>query len=140
MRLHTKRLDLTFKLGEYANWGRNEDDWDKILERTCGVNREDGDVKGSTSASSWSYECIQASTEVFARMTAHKKKRFDTAQRMLEIVDKEQALADKEKLERRNAKHQERKKRRFERQAAASNEPAASHEPASSEAASSETV
>lgn len=120
--------------------GLEEDRWDELLESFCGVKdkggKGDGDKDGrgrSGDGVSWSYETNQANKEVSARITAHRQKRSDMAKRMLDIVKKEQALADKEMEERRNASHQKRKQRRLERRAAASNEPPASNEPVSNE-------
>ena len=125
------------KLQRNDYWGFGEDTWDQMLESTCGVKiRHEENV-------SWRRETKQAMRDVSARINAHREKRVDMARKMQDIVEKEQALADQERMERRNEKHRERKQRRLERKAA-SNEPAsskpASNEPASDGAPSKETV
>ena len=113
LRLFHQRIQRFQQLEGNFELGLNEDRWDEILESTCGVKKAK-----NRGESSWSHMAGTAKHEISTLITQHREKRADMARRMQEIVDKEQALADQERLQRRTEKHRERKQRRLERKAA----------------------
>lgn len=110
IRLFHKRVALFQKLQAYSQLGYNEDRWDEILESMCGID-------GDRDVGSWIFSAYKSKQEVGEVITKHRQQRLDMAQKMQEIVEKEQALADQERLQRMNEKHKERKQRRLERKA-----------------------
>lgn len=85
--------------------GQNEDIWDENLKLTCGVKFDTGH--------SWAREAKKEYDRTANKQQEIRRRRADMGQKMYEITQKEQALADMEKAKRRSEKHRERYSRRL---------------------------
>lgn len=91
-----KRIALRDRLKDQILIERMEDQWDEIVESTCGIKLlEEG---------SWADESVKAMAELISLVRRHDDRALTIAGKMQEIVEKEQALADTEKIERRKEK------------------------------------
>ena len=86
--------------------GQNEDIWDENLRLTCGVEFD-------TRHCSWAQEAKKEYDHIVNKQEEIKRRRAYMGQKMYEITQKEQALADMEKAKRRSEKHRERYSRRL---------------------------
>lgn len=98
-----KQLNQIGALEDLGLLGKEEDQWDRIVESTFGIPYDHG------SWAEYSIECIR---ELKALRSRHHNRAMIIARKMQEIVDKEQALADIEKSKRRNEKKRMRKARK----------------------------
>ena len=89
-RLREKRAIRTVELEKVIDLGKEEDEWDKIL---------DHEFNTKSPGSSWAQESSEALNEIRRRHEAVLAKRISTAKQMTIIVEKEEALALKEELE-----------------------------------------
>lgn len=89
----------------YAN---DENNWDGILERNCGVrvDQEGGD---------WGTYIKETWERMMSMSKAHQKRKLELAQRMYGVVVKEKRLAKVEKKARVGARRKAYKERRQER-------------------------
>ncbi|KAL8693009.1 MAG: hypothetical protein Q9218_002066 [Villophora microphyllina] len=94
-----KRIDRIQGLEEALPLAEDEDQWDRIL---WDMNQVSGNDKGVRWASAV-YEAHSDAKNVHARNT---RKRVEAAERMFDIVQEQRRLANKDKLERRNRRHQ----------------------------------
>ena len=116
-----KRVDLQHRLKEQVQWARGEDAWDFALRKSTGLEQD-------LSEERWSYQPQLSHDQVQARHSAAANKQVKIAAKMHEIVEKERALALKEKLE----KYRMKIERRLDlprREQPHSEEPVAKHEP-----------
>lgn len=91
-----KRIGRRDRLNDQILLERMEDQWDQIVESTCGIKlMEEG---------SWAEESVKAMAELRNVVRRHDDRVITIAEKMQEIVEKEQALADTEKIERRKEK------------------------------------
>lgn len=104
-----------WKLRDQTKFADDEERWDEILESTCDIKRDPG-------GGAWGAEVSMAKHQLTLGIQAHRQKRLDMARKMQDIVEKEQALADQEILQRKTEKHRDRKRRRLGRKAANSDE------------------
>ena len=71
----------------------HEDEWDKILSKRCGLEcAQDGNL--------WATPFLEAAGEVSAKRRIEDGKMTELAKKMFEIVMKEKALAERERVER----------------------------------------
>lgn len=116
-------MDRIHKLRVLLQRAQEEDVWDRLLSSVCGValkdNRAEKEGEGEGEPS-WAKESKNALNGVTNALNAHRQKRADVARRLERIVEKEQALADRERVQRKTAKHRERKRRRLLRREAES--------------------
>lgn len=69
-----------------------EDEWDKILQKTCGLVKDD--------TTSWTEALVNEYREISDRIRRRQRKNIEVARKMFEIVEKEKSLAEEERLER----------------------------------------
>lgn len=100
-----------WKLRDQIKLADDEDRWEQILQSTCGLKIDEA-------GGSWEKETSSAKHQVMLALFAHRQKRLNMAQKMQEIVEKEQALADLESRQRKTEKRKERIRRRLDRKAA----------------------
>ena len=92
-----KRVDLQHKLKEQVQWARGEDAWDFALRKSIGLEQDQSEEQ-------WSYQPQLSHDQVHARHSAAANKQVKIAAKMHAIVEKEKALALKEKWERHRMK------------------------------------
>ena len=88
-----KRADLQSTLLEQVHWAQGEDDWDRLLRRSSGV-----EPRGSEDP--WSHQHRLSHDETSNRRMAASNRRAAIAAKMHTIVEQEKALANEEKLRR----------------------------------------
>lgn len=84
-------------------WGRDEDEWDGIVEGRSGGRG------GNSGKGRWEEEVEKAKRYIERELREQKKTWLETGRKMAEIVWKEKELAEKEKVERRAEKERKRK-------------------------------
>lgn len=72
--------------------------WDRKIEKICGVESCEGE-------GSWTLESKVAMQHVRELQEAQKSKKAQVANKMLDIVHKEKALASKERAARKHSRH-----------------------------------
>lgn len=107
-----KRIDKVEVLKKQLAIADDEDQWDRIL-------REDHQISTKTNGIRWDSACREALMNVKRVHHTNTMKRMHIAQRMFNILQQQKELADKDRLERRDRRHQAYKARRRLREAAA---------------------
>ena len=92
------------------NLGKLEDDWDRTLERLCGLSQ---DV--SAQRTSWAAAPLKEIQEINGTNARHAHKEGVMMEKLRLIRDKERALADQEESARRDKKRREKIARRLAR-------------------------
>ncbi|KAL8720957.1 MAG: hypothetical protein Q9181_007811 [Wetmoreana brouardii] len=105
-----KRVDRTQALQKMLILAEDEDQWDQILCENNGVVSDDNGAR-------WASATREAFLDVKSVHAMNTSKRMHGARRMFEIVQEEGRMAEKERLERRNRRHQAYKARRRLREA-----------------------
>ncbi|KAL8780709.1 MAG: hypothetical protein Q9213_006355 [Squamulea squamosa] len=100
-----KRIARTQRLENLLPLAEDEDRWDDILKKMHGISSNDN-------GTIWASATREALSHVKRVHKDNTIKRMHTAQRMFDIMERERQLADQEKLERRNERHQIYKARR----------------------------
>lgn len=95
------RIDNIDKTETLVAWGRDEDEWDHIVGS-----------KSKKKEDLWHTESHVQKKSIEGLMRNEERKVSQISKRMLEIVDKEQALADQEREDRKAQKSKERRKRK----------------------------
>lgn len=101
LHVRVKNLNLLEDCLVKVELGQNEDIWDEALKLTCGMELD-------TKHCSWAREARKEYDHTVNKQDEIKRRRADMGQKMYEITQKEQALADMEKAKRRSEKHRER--------------------------------
>ena len=121
-RTREKRLLRTEALKKERITALDEQQWDEILETQLGV-----EIVAEEKSVPWQGAIDESIKEIRQRTDRAIKKRIAMAELMTDIVDKETALAQEERLQRQDKAHKIRKARRLKRQG---RDPAASGLPA----------
>lgn len=108
-----KRINRVEQLRALIELGNHEDKWDECLGLTSGLVRGERDF-------SWALEAKRGLSKLLNLHERIKKRRADMGQKMHEIAEKEQVLANKEKANRRSEKNRERYLRRLAQKASSS--------------------
>ena len=88
---HIRRYDRTYMLEDLINLGKLEDNWDRMLERNCGLKRaDDGNV-------SWAAESCESLAEVLATVKSHARRESRWTRELTKVRDKEKELAEQER-------------------------------------------
>lgn len=104
-----KRIDSIQRLEDQLALAEDEDQWDRILLEHHQISDEGNEVP-------WTSAVREALTNVKRVHHTNAIKRMRTAQRMFDILQEQKRLADQERLERRNRRHQAYKARRSQRE------------------------
>ena len=110
-RTREKRLLRTEALKQERITALDEQQWDEILEDQLGIERDEGEKSVS-----WQGAIDESIKEIRQRTDRAVKKRITITELMTDIVDKETALAQEERLQRQDKSHKVRKARRLNRQ------------------------
>ena len=103
---HIRRDDRTDLLEDLINTGKLEDNWDRMLERNCGLKRaDDGNV-------SWAAESSESLAEVLATVKRHTRRESRWTRELKKVRDKEKALAEQERAVRMDDKLRRRREAR----------------------------
>ncbi|KAL8719359.1 MAG: hypothetical protein Q9225_003616 [Loekoesia sp. 1 TL-2023] len=116
-----KRLDRIHTLEDMLLFAEDEDQWDKILRETNRIFSGDEGLR-------WTSAISEALTNVKKVHQTNIVKRMRIAQRMFNILQEQKNLAEQERSERRDRRHQAYKARRREREAAIAAERSPVHE------------
>ncbi len=100
-----KRIARTQRLEKLLPLAEDEDRWDDIVRKIHGISSKDD---GTT----WAWATEEALMHVRRVHKDNTMRRMHIAQRMFDIMDGERKLAEREKLERRDRRHQAYKARR----------------------------
>lgn len=109
------RIDRIQHLQKILALAEDEDQWDLILKEVNGVSGNNDRIR-------WASATREALFDVKSIHARNTRKRMHAAWRMFEIMQGEKKLADRERLQRRNWRHQAYKARRRQREAATSEE------------------
>lgn len=104
-----KRIDSIQALEDQLALAEDEDQWDRILLEHHQISGEGNEVP-------WTSAVREALTNVKRVHHTNAIKRMRTAQRMFDILQEQKRLADQERLERRDRRHQAYKARRSHRE------------------------
>ncbi|CAF9926386.1 MAG: hypothetical protein ALECFALPRED_003430 [Alectoria fallacina] len=109
--VNTRELRITRaeRLTSEISIAEDEDDWDQILYNRFGMDYMD------TEGEPWDREVKRASDRNHKLQVEAIKKRADVAAEMYAIVEQEKALAEEQKLRKRDEKHKATKARRLAR-------------------------
>lgn len=96
------------EIEDFLSYANDENSWDGILERNCGVrvDQEGGD---------WGTYIKETRERMMSMSKAHQQRRLELARRMHGVVVQEQRLAEVEKKARVGARRKAYKERRQER-------------------------
>ena len=124
-RAHEHRLERKYEYQNQVQMGLLEDAWDKDLSRYCGLTnpRRDRDI-------SWSREPGHALDEVVELSRQHSRRNKKMVLDLYHVMERERALAKKEKLAGRDERHRRNKAKRLARREAAKGEDPDIDEPA----------
>ncbi|KAI9730303.1 MAG: hypothetical protein M1818_008206 [Claussenomyces sp. TS43310] len=100
-----RQVDGIDRAQVWMDWGRDEDEWDRLLP----LGPE------GTAGHTWSDESRRAKKDYEKQMMADIRKNKVLAQKFLAIVDREKELALQERKERKRERDRERKERRQQR-------------------------
>ncbi|KAI4208194.1 MAG: hypothetical protein LQ349_009756 [Xanthoria aureola] len=100
-----KRITRTQRLEKLLPLAEDEDRWDDIVKEIHGISSND---RGT----SWAWATEEALMHVRSVHKNNTMRRMHIAHRMFDIMDGEKKLAEREKLERRDRRHQAYKARR----------------------------
>lgn len=109
VRTREGRLSRSKELLKQKDIAEREDEWESILSQQL-------DIKQPEDEQPWSEEPARAHDDIKASHDRALKKRMNLAVEMTAIVRKEEALAEEEKIKRRDDRHKRRKMKRLIRQ------------------------
>ena len=101
-----RRFDRVWEFKSQLEIAEEEDEWDLILKQKCQVKLDETWV-------SWGKEVESALNSTYEALNEKRRKQAKMAEKLLEIIRKEQLLAQEEKMKRRDEKHKARKARRL---------------------------
>ena len=121
---HERRIGRTYEYQDQSQMGKLEDDWDEDLSRYCGLSiRSDG-------GQSWRKESDLALAEVKRIARRHAQRNKEMTLDMYNVMEKERALAEKERHAGREERHRRYKAKRLARREAEQREEPDLREPA----------
>ena len=119
IRAFEHRYDRRYLYQDQVQLGKLEDAWDRALKRYCNLD------PGCNHGSSWSEAPSVALDGLFQTVRRHADRTRTITLGMHQVVEKERALAEKERVGRRDEKHRKNKAKRIARcKAASANKPA----------------
>lgn len=113
IRAFEHRLDRKYEYQHQVQVGKLEDAWYRLLSRYCELDR------GVDPGPSWSKAPSEALDDVMRVIRRHAERTQTMAMDMYRVMEKERALAEKEKLARRDERHRRNKAKRLARREAA---------------------
>lgn len=100
---YERRWTRFYELQQIEQLGKLEDEWDRLLERNCGLSADASDRRVS-----WATVSSQGIQEISATVKRHTNKETMLRKKFGKIRDREQALADQERAARRKEKQRQR--------------------------------
>ena len=113
LRAHEHRFDRKYEYQNQVQMGILEDAWDDDLRRYCGLKAQ------RNPGLSWKRESAFALEEVLELSRQHLQRNKDMVLDMYHVMERERALAKKEKLTGRDERHRRNKAKRLARREAA---------------------
>ena len=109
---HERRTNRQYEYQGQSQMGKLEDEWDKDLSRYCGLSTR------SDQGPSWRTEADRALEEVHKISKRHAQRNKKMALDMYHVMEKERALAEKERSAGRDERHRRYKAKRLARREA----------------------